>query len=134
MDEDEILDAEDVAAELVPDSPALPAKGHPGFKLQPLAASTFATPFGAHQRVLPNRLRHSAPPPTSQLTAAGDDDELRAARLEIARLQRQMRARDAYLAEIERALAAKCSALMLTVGLAALGIAALLYWKAHFSR
>lgn len=106
VDEDEILDAEDVAAELVPDSPALPPFRHPGFKLQPSAASTFATPFGAHQRVLPNRLRSSAPPPASQLTAADDDDELRAARVEIARLQRQMRARDAYLAEIERALAA----------------------------
>jgi hypothetical protein len=106
VDEDEILDAEDVAAELVPDSPALPPFGHPGFKLQPSAASKVATPFGAHQRVLPNRLRHSAPAPASQLTAADDEDELRAARMEIARLQRQMRARDAYLAEIERALAA----------------------------
>lgn len=109
VDEDEILDAEDVAAELVPDSPAVPPareRRADGIKLQPLAAGGFGSPFSAHQSVLPNRLRQSAAISGSPLTAAEDGAELRETRMEIARLQRQMRARDAYLAEIERALAA----------------------------
>jgi hypothetical protein len=111
IDEEQILDADDVAAELMPDMPSAPPPRRSGIAaiLQPSAAN------GERPRRV--MLRESFLPPLASdpfasflpPSAAANADlpsELHVAHAEIARLQRQMRARDAYLAEIERALAA----------------------------
>jgi len=92
-----ILDPEEVAAELVADVPA-PARSAP----PPLRASARAA-------------RSVAPPPPVQRrmppTAAALSTRLEATEAELTRIRRQMRARDAYLAELEQALQASTSKL-----------------------
>jgi hypothetical protein len=109
LDEEQILDAEDVAAELVPDMPSAPPPRRSGIAaiLQPSAAGerparrvtvsdSFLPPMAADP--------FGALPTPSAAPAGALPADLVAAHAEIARLQKQMRARDAYLAEIERAL------------------------------
>jgi hypothetical protein len=97
-DDDRILDADEIAAELVPD-----------------AHDFFEQVFAAHSGTRPaNTVRPR--PQTPQPSAAGAhsahgahtlttvSSELQNARLELARLHSQMRARDAYLVELEQAL------------------------------
>jgi len=105
-DEERILEADEIAAELV-DSfevrflPPTPAQrrasaAHRGAAVTPPLA---ATPLSrAHSEITVNGTAHAREP------AAGSDAELVAAREQLARLQTQMRARDAYLKELERAL------------------------------
>lgn len=108
LDEEQILDAEDVAAELVPDMPSAPPPRRSGIAaiLQPSAAND-----RYHRRVTltdsflpPMAADPFASVPTPSAPPGALPSDLVAAHAEIARLQRQMRARDAYLVEIERAL------------------------------
>jgi hypothetical protein len=111
LDEEQILDADDVAAELVPDMPSAPPPRRSGIAaiLQPSAAGgersrrvTITDSF------LPTALSAASDPfassPTPSAAAGPLPLDVIAAHAEIARLQRQMRARDAYLVELERAL------------------------------
>lgn len=79
-----ILDADEVAAELVVEAP-MPARA--------VAPAAPLTP--------PPPVQRRMPPSAAALSA-----RLEATEAELTRLRRQMRARDAYLAELERALAA----------------------------
>lgn len=93
-----ILDPEEVAAELVADVVPAPARTAP----PPPRASARAA-------------RSVAPPPPVQRrmppAAAALSTRLEVAEAELTRIRRQMRARDAYLAELEQALQASTSKL-----------------------
>jgi predicted RNase H-like nuclease (RuvC/YqgF family) len=89
---DRILDPDEVSAELVVDAPA-PVSATP----PPRASRPHAPPPPVHK---------SMPPTAAALSA-----RLEAAEAELIRLRRQMRARDAYLAELEHALEASTSKL-----------------------
>jgi hypothetical protein len=110
IDEEQILDAEDVAAELMPDMPSAPPPRRSGIAaiLPPSAAGAErARRVTLTESFLPSMAADpfaSFLPPPSAAANSNPSSELSAAQAEIARLQRQMRARDAYLAEIERAL------------------------------
>ena len=92
-----ILDPEEVAAELVADFPAPARTAPPPPRASARAARSVAPPPPAHRRMPP--------------TAAALSTRLEAAEAELTRLRRQMRARDAYLAELEQALRASTSKL-----------------------
>ena len=111
LEEEQILDAEDVAAELVPDMPSAPPPRRSGIAaiLQPSAAGSQrpARRVTLTDSFLPPMAADPfASVPTPSAAPGPLPANLVAAHAEIARLQRQMRARDAYLVEIERALAA----------------------------
>jgi len=90
-----ILDPEEVAAELMADAP-IPTRAAPP-PPRARAARSVAPPPPAQRRMPP--------------TAAALNTRLEAAEAELTRLRRQMRARDAYLAELEQALQASTSKL-----------------------
>lgn len=92
--DERILDPDEVAAELVADSPS-PARALPPPRAR--AARSVAPPPPVHKRLPP--------------TAATLSTRLEASEAELTRLRRQMRARDAYLAELEQALEASTSKL-----------------------
>jgi hypothetical protein len=113
-EEDRILDADEIAAELVSDFdvrflPPTPAqrRASAAAKCPPQSVSTALPPLAAtplsraHSEIT---LQSTAARPPQPTAAAMD---LEAAHEEIARLQTQMRARDAYLGELERALDAR---------------------------
>jgi len=118
LDEERILDADEIAAELVPDAlveskrarrPPAPRRG----ARAPIGmgASGASDRFGAFELSAANSQRPNAPAPLpipSKAVSTGNksdtNSELQALRLELARVQSRMRARDAYLAEVERAL------------------------------
>lgn len=104
LDEERILDADEIAAELVPDALAPPnqAPRPPAPRRTPGAVGS----FGAFEFSAANSQRPNVPAPAKQLTTAtpSANGELQALRLELARVQSRMRARDAYLLELERAL------------------------------
>jgi hypothetical protein len=107
LDEEQILDAEDVAAELVPDMPSAPPPRRSGIAaiLQPPEAGERpARRVTLSDSFLPPMAANPFAAPTVSTRPSAAPADLVAAHAEIARLQRQMRARDAYLAEIERAL------------------------------
>jgi septal ring factor EnvC (AmiA/AmiB activator) len=91
-----ILDADEVSAELVVDAPA-PA---------PSSAPPIAAARRARSLVPPPPVHKRLPP-----TAATLSTRLEQAEAELTRVKRQMRARDAYLAELEQALQASTSKL-----------------------
>jgi hypothetical protein len=121
-DDDRILDADEIAAELVPD-----AGYNHSFSAQPLPSGApmpprssashgnrerdfFEQVFAARSGTQPAntvRPRQTMPQPLAagaHSTVSAMSSELQNARLELARLHSQMRARDAYLVELEQAL------------------------------
>lgn len=104
LDEERILDADEIAAELVPDALAEPCRA-PRPPEPRNSAGAFGR-FGAFEFSAANSQRPAPPSPRKPVVAVKPEasGELHAIRLELARLQSQMRARDAYLAELERAL------------------------------
>jgi hypothetical protein len=96
-----ILDADEIAAELLFDAPAPPSP------VKPPASRPAPPPRAAAS----SRPLSGPPPLRPQPTAAAVQTRLASAEAELARLRTQMRARDAYLAELERALEASTSKL-----------------------
>ena len=93
-----ILDADEIAAELVFEAPSPPSPRRP-------PASRPAPP----PRAATTRRPISGPPPARPQPSAAS--RLTALEAELTRLRTQMRARDAYLAELEHALEASTSKL-----------------------
>jgi hypothetical protein len=104
LDEERILEADEISAELVPDSvqTAHTARRPPVPPRRPtLSAHSFGAPRRAEQ--LPAEAHGSAHHLQPSAAVAGSPD-MQALRRELQRLQSQMRARDAYLVELEQAL------------------------------
>lgn len=94
-DDHDVLDAEDVAAELLGDADEPPTTAMPRRGLNQRRASP----------------PHARPPAARLQPSAASSARLAEAEAELTRLRRHMRARDAYLAELEQALLASTTKL-----------------------